>query len=81
MVERRASSVSTKRWRPSVSPSYHSSGMSAASRQISFASICSARVSVGSNASHPDTFLYTQLSAYTPLSGQSGKVHSPALKQ
>jgi hypothetical protein len=45
------------------------------------ASISSARLSAGSNASHPVTPSYTQLFAYTPRSGESGNVHSPALKQ
>ena len=45
------------------------------------ASSASTRLSHGSKLFHPVTCAYTLLRAYTPRSGLSGKVHSPALKQ
>src|SRR5579863_10058551 len=73
--------VATRRFIPLTSYSYHSSGTWAAYRQSSSRSICSARVSAGSNDSHAVTFSYTPCRAYAPRSGASGKFHSPALKQ
>src|SRR5208282_5240461 len=81
IASRRWCSASTSRCSPARSPSYHSSGISAAHRQMVSASISSALVSAGSNEFHPATPSYTQLFAYTPRSGQSGKLHSLALKQ
>src|SRR5581483_50203 len=81
IIFRRSKSVSTSRSRPSRSPSYHSSGMSAVHRQTASQLISSALVSAGSNDSQLVTPSYTQLFANTPRRGKSGNVHSPALKQ
>jgi len=56
--------VSIRRFIPLTSYSYHSSGTRAAYRQSSSRSICSARVSAGSNDSHAVTFSYTRCRAY-----------------
>ncbi len=69
-IERlRMYSASTNRCRVSRSPSYHSSGMSAAHRQMVSESISSAMVKAGSNESQLVTPWYTQLFACTPLNG------------
>src|SRR6266403_777236 len=73
--------ISIRRFIPLTSYSYHSSGTWAAYRQSSPRSICSARVSAGSNDSHAVTFSYTRCRAYALRNGASGKFHSPALKQ
>ena len=81
IAPRRWCSASTSRCRPSRSPLYHSSRISSAHRQMVSGSISSALVSAGSNTSHAVTPSYTQLFAYAPRRGESGNVHSPALKQ
>src|SRR5260370_26749629 len=73
--------VSIRRFIPLTSYSYHSSGTWAAYRQSSPRSICSARVSAGSNDSNALTFSYTRCRAYAPRKGASGKFHSPAFQQ
>src|SRR5260370_16276006 len=73
--------VSTRRFIPLTSCSYHSSGTWAAYRQSSPRSIRSARVSAGSNDSHAVTVSYTRDRAYVPRNGASGNLPSPPLKQ
>src|SRR6266404_970434 len=81
ILKRLRYNVSMRRFIPLTSYSYHSSGTWAAYRQSSSRSICSARVSAGSNDSHAFTVSYTCDRAYVPRNGASGKFHSPALKQ
>src|SRR5260370_41730230 len=81
ILKRLRYNVSIRRFIPLTSYSYHSSGTWTAYRQSSPRSICSARVSAGSNDSHAVTFSYTRCRAYAPRSGASGEFHSPPLKQ
>lgn len=69
IIDRLRYSASIRRFSPSTSLSYHSSGICAAHRDKSDISICSARVSAGSNDSHPVTPSYTRDLAYTPRNG------------
>src|SRR3974390_2030795 len=66
---------------PPASPPSHSGGISSASGHIELSGNASIRLSHGSNDAHPVTHAYTSLRPNTPLSGASGKLHFPALKQ
>src|SRR5438876_3737938 len=78
---RRAVSFSMRAASASQSPSYHSGGMASANEASSAGEKSSMRSSQGWNDSHPRTPEYTALKANTPRKGESGKFHSPALKQ
>src|SRR5260370_19230916 len=58
--------ISIRRFIPLTSYSYHSSGTWAAYRQRSPRSICSPRVSAGTNDSHAVTFSSTPFPPYQP---------------
>src|SRR5207248_7409145 len=78
---RRAASFSMRAASASHSPSYHSGGITSAKLASSAEEKFSMRSSQGWNDSHPWTPAYTVLNAKTPRRGESGKFHSPALKQ
>jgi hypothetical protein len=78
---RRASNVCIRRSIIAGSPPYHSGGTDSAICHSVSAGNCSTALSHGSKLAHPVTRAYTWLRAKTPRSGESGNVHSPALKQ
>src|SRR5581483_968299 len=78
---RRSMTFFTSRSSASQSWQYQSGGISPAAAQMLSSSMFSTRESQGSNESQPRMAAYTSFLAYTPRSGLSGNVHSPALKQ
>src|SRR6185312_10101421 len=78
---RRSHRALSNRFNPSESCWYHSSGISSAIAWSSSKRICSIRERTGSNDCQEVTAAYTELRAYTPRSGWSGKSQDPALKQ
>src|SRR6185437_1497143 len=79
-LRRRTHREASSRSRAGRSP-YHSGGSSSPIAKSALSLSFSMRASHGSKECQPVTSAYTTLRLYTPRSGESGKFHSPALKQ
>src|SRR6185312_1078823 len=79
-LPRRMHRAVSSRSRAGRSP-YHSGGSSSPIANSALSLSFSMWVSHGSKECQPVTLAYTTLRLYTPRSGESGKFHSPALKQ
>src|SRR5271166_7025513 len=78
--ERLSSRFVSNSFNAPASELYHSGGTSSASAHNELSGKFSILLSQGSKLCHPVMHLYTSLRPKTPRTGESGKLHSPALK-